>query len=252
MSVRRSAKTKQLALAFPNTWGGKRKGAGRKRGARGATAHRARAEHRAANPVHVTMRSAIRPLRHAFVFPTLRLAIAAANRRDLANFRIARFSVQFDHLHLIVEATDKTALSSGMRGLAVRIARRVNSLLSRGGSFWGDRWHGRELTSPRAVRHVLRYVLNNFRKHHPKSTAMVDHFSSAPFFTSFEEYKGHAPLDAKSSALGPPTRARDQPSTAAPRTWLLRVGWRKLGPLSIHDRPGLSGSQQSDGVGPQC
>ncbi|HEY3595623.1 MAG TPA: transposase, partial [Polyangiaceae bacterium] len=180
-----------------------------------------------------------RPLRHAFVFPTLRKAIAAANRRDSDSFRIVHFSVQHDHLHLIVEAADKLALSSGMRGLAVRIARRVNTLVTRSGSFWGDRWHGRELASPHATRHVLRYVLTNFRKHHPRSTSDIDRYSSAPFFTGFQEYAGRRPVDAKvglSRAQSPP-QTTHEPSTAKARSWLLRIGWKRLGLISLYDRP---------------
>src|SRR5262252_6902518 len=105
---------RQLALRFPKGWGGKREGAGRKAGVRPKTPHRARPAHARAHPVHVTMRSAFRPLRSQFVFPTVRLAIAAANRREGTDFRIVHFSVQIDHLHLLVEAADKDALSSGM------------------------------------------------------------------------------------------------------------------------------------------
>jgi REP element-mobilizing transposase RayT len=37
-----------------------------------------------------------------------------------ARFRIVQFSVQHDHVHLLVEASEKRALSSGARGLAIR------------------------------------------------------------------------------------------------------------------------------------
>jgi putative transposase len=183
------------------------------------------------------MRSLFRPLRSQFVFPTVRLAIAAANRRDEDRFRIVQFSVQRDHVHLLVEAADKEALSGGMRGLAVRIARGVNGLVLRHGRFWADRWHGRALTSPRATRHALTYVLANFRKHHPHGGAVVDAFSSAPYFTGFREYRGRMPvtIDARLAlrAIAPP----GGPAVLAPRTWLLRAGWRRGGCISIHDAP---------------
>jgi REP element-mobilizing transposase RayT len=108
-------------------------------------------------------------LRTQFVFPTLKCAIAEANRCHHHVFRVVHFSVQADHLHLLVEAADKRTLSAGMRGLAVRIARRVNGLVFRRGRFWADRWHGHVLTSPRATRHSLAYVLGNFRKHDPRA-----------------------------------------------------------------------------------
>ena len=52
-----------------------------------------------------------------------------------------------------------------MRGLAVRMAKRVNRVLFRRGRFWADRWHGRGLKSPREVRNALVYVINNRAKH---------------------------------------------------------------------------------------
>jgi REP element-mobilizing transposase RayT len=113
----------------------------------------------------VTLRARIAPLRSQFLFPTLRLALVRAARRDPERFRIVHFSIQRDHIHLIVEARDKSSLSSGMRGLMIRTARYVNDLLGRRGAFWADRWHGRALASPRAVRNGIVYVLANFRKH---------------------------------------------------------------------------------------
>ena len=56
----------------------------------------------------------------------------------------------------IVEAHDTRTLSRGVQGFAIRVARRVNRLLASRGSFWGDRFHSRELTSPprRMRKHV--------------------------------------------------------------------------------------------------
>lgn len=246
-------KPRQQHLPFANTWGGKREGAGRPPGSRPVTPHRARPEHAFRHPVHVTLRSAFRPLRTPFVFPTLKGAIAEANQRHQGAFRVVHFSVQADHLHLLVEAGDKRTLSAGMRGLAVRIARRVNGLVFRRGRFWADRWHGRALTSPRATRNALAYVLGNFRKHDRRARAAVDRFSSAPFFDGFREYHGcmpvetkpgHAALEVHPPWIGVrptgvrPTGTRSAlPVVLPPRTWLLRAGWRKSGELSIFDGP---------------
>jgi hypothetical protein len=160
----------QLALPLPHARdgtrrGGARAGAGRKRvGTRGSTPHRARPQHRAGEPVLVTMRAGLGPLRSRFVFPTLKYAIGGANRREPTRFRVVHFSVQHDHLHLIVEAESRRALSAGMRGLSIRVARAVNELLLRRGKFSADRWHGRALGSPREVR-------NSFaRFRHPETT----------------------------------------------------------------------------------
>ena len=109
--------------------------------------------------------------------------MAATNRRDPDHFRVIHLSVQYDHLHLVVEARNKASLSNGMRSVAIRIARSVNALVGRRGRFWADRWHGRALTSPRQVRTALVYVLANYRKHSRRRLAPgIDPFSSGAWF----------------------------------------------------------------------
>jgi len=102
-------------LAFPPTWGGARQGAGRKRVGRQNVPHRARSRHRAAEPVLLTLRARFAPLRSQHVFPSVRLALLRAARRDPQAFRLLQFSVQNNHLHLLVEARDTRALSSSHR-----------------------------------------------------------------------------------------------------------------------------------------
>jgi len=106
---------------------------------------------------------ALRCLRARHVFPAVRRALVAASRDE---FRIIEFAVQTNHLHLIVETDDARALSGGVRGLAIRIARAVNRAVGRRGAVWDGRYHSRALTTPRAVRNALLYVLMNYRKHH--------------------------------------------------------------------------------------
>jgi REP element-mobilizing transposase RayT len=116
------------------------------------TPHRSRPKHQAANPVHVTLRCSVRSLRKQFVARTVVDALRESNSE---RFRIAHYSVQENHLHLIVEADSKEALSTGMRELMVRLAKRVNKLLFRRGRFWADRGHGNALTAPRQIRNAL-------------------------------------------------------------------------------------------------
>jgi REP element-mobilizing transposase RayT len=227
---------KQQAIQFPNTWGGKRKGAGRKRlGARANVPHRARPAHATRHPVLVTLRAGFRPLRSQHVFPTVCLALAAATRGS-ASFRILHFSVQWDHLHLVVEASDERALSRGLQGLAIRVARSVNALVMRRGRFWADRWHGRELTSPRQVRNALVYVLANFRKHAKRRDAAgVDAFSSAVRFDGWRGFGAGEALPRAGPALhGAMARWM---VVSQSQTWLGRVGWRRSGLVRVDEAP---------------
>jgi len=176
-------------------------------------------------------------LRSSFVFPTIRRVVADVNRRRRDGFRIVHFSVQRDHLHLLIEAADRRALSAGARSLAITLALRLNRLVQRRGRVIADRWHARALTSPRAVRHAMVYVIGNFRKHDRDASAVIDVFSSAPFFTGFRELEGVSPVDhpraGRLRALGPPHRSVVEPA----RTWRLGVGWQKLGLIGLREGP---------------
>src|SRR5688572_16237680 len=83
--------------------------------------HVAREEHLEKDPVHVSMkRVALGPsLRAERVFAAIVREIAYAVR---AGVRVVHYSVQHDHLHLLVEATDKQTLARGMQRLFSRIA----------------------------------------------------------------------------------------------------------------------------------
>jgi putative transposase len=232
----------QLVLPFRAGWGGARPGAGRKpKGERRGTPHRARPVQRPEHPVHVTLRAAFGPLRSRFLFPTVRSAIAGATRRDSRRFRVVHFSVQSDHLHLIVEAADKRALSTGMRSIAIRVARSVNRLLNAKGRVWADRWHGRALESPRAVRNALVYVLGNFRKHSRRPVPPgIDPYSSAAWFSGFRGARGAAASALPFASRPPPCNDERRPVSEA-RTWLLSVGWRRHGLIDLVEAPSTSG-----------
>jgi REP-associated tyrosine transposase len=217
------ARSGQLALGLSSGWGGKRKNAGRKpiAGRRRPTPHRARPQHKARFPVHVTLRAraSLPSLRSPTAYPAIRDALSAASTD---RFRLNHFSVQSDHLHLIVEAHDTAALERGIRGLAIRVARAINRALERTGPVWGDRYHARTLESPREVRHGLVYVLFNHRKHRPAERQRIDPCSSACWFDGFRT---------------PLPRSDDPPATRAARTWLGTTGWRRRGLIRLDETP---------------
>jgi hypothetical protein len=170
------------------------------------------------------------------VFPTICLALAAATRQRPERFRVVHFSVQWDHVHLMVEASDERALSRGLQGVAIRIARSVNALVMRRGRFWADRWHGRELTSPRQVRNALVYVLANFRKHEkPRISGGVDALSSAVRFDGWSGFAAGAQLPRAGPAVhGAMAR---WVVVSESKTWLARVGWRRSGLVRVDEAP---------------
>ena len=237
----------QLGLEF-RTWGGARKGAGRKpKGDRPGVSHLRRPRHCRHHPLHVTLRvqRGVRSLREHSLFRVVRQALAAAKQRF--DFSLVHFSVQRDHLHLIAEASDRPALSRGVQGLAIRVARAVNRQLERKGRLFADRYHARSLKTPREVRFALRYVLLNARKHARDSVpaGFIDPRSSAAWFHGFGRpaelaFGAHA---VRSEWLR--TSGSAEPPVVEPSVWLLRVGQRKAGLFDLDDTPGAAGQVES-------
>jgi len=221
--------TSQLELALPPRYrhGGRRPGAGRPRsGRRVGVPHRARPFHDQGHPEHVTWRIApdIPSLRRralaGAIGRTIR-AITQSHGRRRTSFRVIHFSIQPTHMHLIVEAGSKTTLARGLTGLGTWVARRINQALGRSGKVLSDRYHARPLTTPRAVRNAIVYVLQNHRHHEP-SRYLVDENSSGPWFTGWAL-----------SFAPPPTEA----PVADPVTWLARTGWKRHGPIAFDEAP---------------
>jgi len=156
---------KQLVMKLPIR-GGKRKGAGRKpKGEKAGVSHLRRPQFPARHPVHVTMR--MRPgvgfLRGFSRKRAIEDALRAAKERF--GVRVVHYSIQGNHLHLIVEADDPSAFSRAMQGLAIRLARSLNRLARRTGKVFTDRFHSFVLKSLRQVANAVRYVLENVRHH---------------------------------------------------------------------------------------
>jgi hypothetical protein len=149
----------------------------------------------------------------------VRATICSASRDA---FRVLHFSIQTNHIHLIVEATDNVALSRGMQWLNARIARNVNRALNVRGRVWRERYHARELRTPRSVRNAIVYVLMNAKKHGHWIGSGIDTRSSAPWFDGF----------ARRFAM-----PNDESPVRAPRTWLAGVGWRRRGLIRLDERP---------------
>jgi putative transposase len=148
---------------------------------------------------------------------------------ERGRIRLLQYSVQRDHVHLIVEAASAFDLACGLKSIGARFARAVNRVFQRVGTVLADRAHVHVLRAPREVRNALSYVLLNARKHaaalgrrvRPEWT--VDPASSGRWFEGWRERLPRAP---------------DLPAVASARSWLLRIGWRRHGLVSIREMPG--------------
>jgi REP element-mobilizing transposase RayT len=233
--------------------GGARAGAGRKpkdgiKRSRRGEPHKARPLGKPRFPRHAVLRvlPVVGNLRKRHLYSALRLATIAIALRELAYddangaFRIVHISIQKTHIHMLVEADNKLAMSRGMQSFMISAAKHINRAFSdkmklaerRRGAVFADRYHQEIIETPRQARHALSYVLNNWRKHREDREAHgceVDPFSTGAHFMGWRE-RGDEVV----------SRGRDiyEPLIVYfPKTWLLSEGWKKAGTISFYEVP---------------
>jgi REP element-mobilizing transposase RayT len=170
--------------------------------------------------VTLRLRDGVPSLRTVRLVRELERSFRAARERD--GFRLVHYSLQSNHVHMLVEANGPDALARGMKSLGARIARAVNRIFGRRGAVLADRYHARVLRTPREVRNALRYVLLNARRHlgeRARATTKVDPASSGRWFDGWRRR----------------ATAADSPCVSKPRSWLLAVGWRRHGLISASE-----------------
>ena len=162
-----------------------------------------------------------------------RVVVGCIELAHTTRFRVVHYSIQSNHLHLIVEAVDAPGLACGMKGLVSRIARGLNKLWSRRGSVFPRRFHDVALRSLRQVRNALRYVLNNHLKHgspvlRDGAAVEPDPYSSARYFDGWVDRPPEFVAGRKDALL-------------AAGGWKLRVGWKRHYRLiAVTEVPGAS------------
>ena len=102
------------------------------------------------------------------------------------------------------------------------------------GRVLADRFHHVLKRTPTEVRRALAYVLLNARKHYRQRRrrtppVVLDGASSGLWF---DGWKGRGPPPGRYADTGRP------PEVAAPRTWLLSKGWRRIGLVDPAEVPG--------------
>ena len=238
MATRKPKQTQSQRVLSFGRHGGWRPGAGRKkkRGRPARLPHRSRPPLSARYPVHVSMRmrkGLRRNLRTHRCYGVLRACLRAA--RDRFGCRIIHYSIQGNHIHLIVEATDEKALGRAMKGFSVRVVRGLNRALGRTGQVFAERYHAEYLQNLRQTRNALVYVIHNAKRHalevldlgpdclHP---SWVDPYSSAAYFDGWKP--------ACRRWIPPPEA---DPPVVAASLWYLTTGWKRYGLLDTGETP---------------
>jgi hypothetical protein len=139
-------------------------------------------------------------------------------------------SIQDNHLHLLVEANDRRALTRGMQSFTIRLARHVHARFGGCGKVFAFRYHATQIRTAYHARNALSYVLNNWRRHNidllERSKAALDDMSSAITFDGWRGRRFDVPAEYDPLPVSPP------------RTALLASDWKVHGLIGTDERPG--------------
>ena len=211
--------------------GGRRHGAGRKKSLEKSPNHVPRPELSTKHGVHTSLRCVrgLPSLRNAGIYERIRRVLIRF--LDLDDFRVVHISIQRNHLHFIVEAANKRALSRRMQSLTIQLARAINEHWNRRGKVFAYRYGARQIKTYRYARNALAYVLNNWRRHRADiyegcEQNFLDSFSSAVSFDGWTMRFG-APISPHYVPL----------PVSPPKTYILREGWKQHGAIDPFERP---------------
>lgn len=213
--------------------GGRRYGAGRKKRLDKSPNHVRRPELDPRHGVHIGLRCTrgVPRLRQHGIYEQIRGVLLRFLGHD--DFRIVHITIQHNHLHLIVEAANKEALSRRMKSLVIMLARAINARWGRSGKVFAYRYSAKQITSRRYARNALAYVLNNWRRH------WVDVNEGSYKDTYLDEYSSAISFDGWTiKKFGKPSSPDYEPlPVSPPQTHLLREGWKQFGLIDPFERP---------------
>lgn len=219
--MRKSREPKQLEFKKTGGWGGKRRGAGRPNRS-GTPNHMARQKVDFKKPLHVTLKlkEGIHiTLRTSDMLVAFQQSAEKARKHQL---HVIHFSLESNHLHLIVECANNKALADGMKSLAGSFGRAIRKCCGGRGAVFKGRFHLQVFKSPTQMKNGLAYVLLNQSKHE-KLIPYNDRYSSAEYFGEWKKLLGReiGPL------LPHKPKFRKLPAyLSTPQSWLAREGWR--------------------------
>lgn len=163
---------KQLKLNISKgRHGGRRPGSGRKRIHSKGVSHRERQQVTKRTPLHINFKYRF-GIKNKVALKLLKKAIMNGRGHGL---RVLHFSLQYNHIHLIVEADSNPILSTGMRSITVTFAKGLNQ-----GRIQLERYHLHVLKSIRETKNAIRYVLFNKQKHEKGTYSTIDEYTSFP------------------------------------------------------------------------
>lgn len=101
----------------------------------------------------------------------------AIKRARLKKLRVIHYTLEYNHLHLLIECECHKTLHQGMQALGITLAKVVNRLKQLKGSVYKHRYHLRKLATRSELKNALHYIFNNGKKH-KRTSSMLEPYNS--------------------------------------------------------------------------
>jgi hypothetical protein len=109
--------------------------------------------------------------------------------------RVIHFTLEYDHVHLLIEAENNLILGKGMQAFGVTFSKALNRMRKIKGTVYKHRYHFRKIVGARQLKNVLNYIFNNGLKHQT-AKSLINPFNSIKAEKKFKLFfKGALELD---------------------------------------------------------
>lgn len=102
----------------------------------------------------------------------------AIKRARLKSLRVIHYTLEYNHLHLLVEADNNKHLGQSMQALGISLAKAINKYKGVKGAVYKHRYHLRKIHTARELKNVLHYIFQNGMKH-KRCKSVLDLYNSA-------------------------------------------------------------------------
>jgi len=113
-------------------------------------------------------------IKNKSVLAILKRSILNARKQGL---RVIHYSLEYDHVHLLIEADNNLILGKGMQAFGVTFSKAINRLKKLAGEVYKHRYHFRRISSCSELKNVMNYIFNNGLRH-KTSKSIVNSYNS--------------------------------------------------------------------------
>ncbi|MGZ3809593.1 MAG: transposase, partial [Bacteriovorax sp.] len=126
--------------------------------------HISRDEIKRPTPLHLTIKIQKNKagIRNKSILKNLHASIKKAR---IMGLKVIHYTLEFDHVHLLVECDSKETLGRGMQSFGISFSKGINKIKGLKGSVFKTRYHLRTLKTPNEIKNVINYILGNSIKH---------------------------------------------------------------------------------------